>query len=953
MGILGGGILGGGDSGSVTPDDLQQAEIMLKDYTDTAITALKDNVPTTDDTLNKLHNNKLSVTLKGANNGLAELDGTGKVPSSQLPSYVDDVIEYASLIAFPITGETGKIYVALDTNLTYRWSGTQYVEISQSLALGETSSTAYRGDRGKTAYDHSQIVSGNPHNTLHSDLSDAGINTHSQIDTALNRLANTSGTNTGDQDLSVFYTKTETNTLLNAKQNTITTGNMAQYFKGDLSLGTFATDAQNAVINDAIAQINTTYSSTEINNKFNNLPVGVGSGVSYYLTASASGIVGYDYMSLSPDNNAEVMESAIVNNGMILIDSYISSQTLNRNLINSGIWTFNLWGSTSSGNGNNYFIIEVYSRTTLGVETLLFTSNSTLLQITYTLATSESIQQSFIVNPTDYLVFKIYGFTDKNTNTTITLYHSGSAHYSHIHTPLIQEHNNLVGLQGGSTNERYHLTNSEYAKATQFANVSQDGLLSSSDWNSFNNKADQTNTYTKTQIDTALNTKVDKTQTIAGTALSGNITQDQITGLSTTGIIKRTGANTLATAVAGTDYESPITTLSIAKGGTNSSTALTGNKVIVSNGTQIIESSISTTNLNSLDTTTSITSQLNSKEPAFTKNTAFNKNFGIVTGTVCEGSDDRLGTKSIDETNIANGKIQVYNAISGKLEYQTPSSGATNLSIANKTSTTLDIASDTGSDATIPEATITEAGLLSSSDKIKLNNTSGTNTGDQDLSSLLVKNNNLNDIGNRQTALNNITQVSSAINEYVLTKDTTTGNAVWKVSQGGGGSGPSFFTGDTKTSFLTTDHGGSQGNLWLLCNGQTVSRTTYSALFSVIGTSFGAGDGSTTFGLPDARGRVIGMTGQGSGLTNRTNGQVIGTETVTLSTSQLPSHNHTIPCSTTGQGVDTTGGTTRWAGAGTAGTTTNPTNSTGSGSSHNNMQPTVFAGNLFVCSGIF
>ena len=106
----------------------------------------------------------IPASQKGAASGVAELDSSGKVPTSQLPSYVDDVVEYDSLSAFPATGEDGKIYIAEDTNLTYRWSGTQYVEISPSLALGETSSTAYRGDRGKTAYDHSQTT-GNPHGT--------------------------------------------------------------------------------------------------------------------------------------------------------------------------------------------------------------------------------------------------------------------------------------------------------------------------------------------------------------------------------------------------------------------------------------------------------------------------------------------------------------------------------------------------------------------------------------------------------------------------------------------------------------------------------------------------------------------------------------------------------------------------------------------------------------------
>lgn len=86
--------------------------------------------------------------------GIATLDSYGKVPSSQLPSYVDDVLEYSTLQDFPVTGEAGKIYVTLDTNKTYRWTGSVYVEISQGVVLGETEYTAYRGDRGKIAYDH-------------------------------------------------------------------------------------------------------------------------------------------------------------------------------------------------------------------------------------------------------------------------------------------------------------------------------------------------------------------------------------------------------------------------------------------------------------------------------------------------------------------------------------------------------------------------------------------------------------------------------------------------------------------------------------------------------------------------------------------------------------------------------------------------------------------------------
>ena len=112
----------------------------------------------TETEINTKLNTKLNTSLKGAANGLAELDSSGKVPSAQLPSYVDDVLEYANKASFPATGESGKIYISQDNNKTYRWSGSAYVEISPSLALGETSATAYRGDRGKIAYDHSQTT---------------------------------------------------------------------------------------------------------------------------------------------------------------------------------------------------------------------------------------------------------------------------------------------------------------------------------------------------------------------------------------------------------------------------------------------------------------------------------------------------------------------------------------------------------------------------------------------------------------------------------------------------------------------------------------------------------------------------------------------------------------------------------------------------------------------------
>jgi hypothetical protein len=139
------------------------------------------------------------VSEKGSANGYAELDENGFVPSAQLPSYVDDVLEYANYAALPAEGEAHKIYITLDDNKTYRWGGSVYVFMSDDVTLGETSATAYRGDRGKTAYDHSQITDGsNPHATTFANIASKpttidgfGITdayTKTEVDTLLDQL---------------------------------------------------------------------------------------------------------------------------------------------------------------------------------------------------------------------------------------------------------------------------------------------------------------------------------------------------------------------------------------------------------------------------------------------------------------------------------------------------------------------------------------------------------------------------------------------------------------------------------------------------------------------------------------------------------------------------------------------------------------------------------------------
>lgn len=91
-------------------------------------------------------------------NGVATLDGSGKVPAAQLPSFVDDVIEVSTLANFPVTGESGKIYVALNTNKAYRWSGSTYVYITSGAVDSVAGKTGVislvKGDVGLGSVDN-------------------------------------------------------------------------------------------------------------------------------------------------------------------------------------------------------------------------------------------------------------------------------------------------------------------------------------------------------------------------------------------------------------------------------------------------------------------------------------------------------------------------------------------------------------------------------------------------------------------------------------------------------------------------------------------------------------------------------------------------------------------------------------------------------------------------------
>lgn len=217
--------------------------------------------------------------------------------------------------------------------------------------------------------------------------------------------------------------------------------------------------------------------------------VGAGNGVSLYLDDTASDISGYFTLNQTPTGGTEVVDTVAVTSGTspVLIESYATPVTgLNRTSIDGGTWVFNTFGSVSSIAGSICTIRhDVYKRTSGGTETLLFSVDTPALATTVGQYDVETVQPAFACNLTDRLVIKYSATNNTALSRNVTLYHNGTTHYSHIHTPLIQSHNDLAGLQGGSGNERYHLSAAQHTVATQAATNALDGYLSATDHTTF------------------------------------------------------------------------------------------------------------------------------------------------------------------------------------------------------------------------------------------------------------------------------------------------------------------------------------------------------------------------------------------------------------------------------------------------------------------------------------
>ena len=185
-----------------------------------------------------------------------------------------------------------------------------------------------------------------------------------------------------------------------------------------------------------------------------------GNAVTYYLEDIGSDIGGYESLSTAPSATNEYTDtSGTINASSVFMESYVSASTGldGSGIIEAGTWTFNFWASVSVTNNTNVLDYNVYKRSSLGVETLLFTCTSANINSTSIIdVRSVCVKPSYVIASTDRLVVKIFARTTGASNRAVTFTHSGSARFSNIVTPMTVRHNALAGLEGGAGGHYYH-----------------------------------------------------------------------------------------------------------------------------------------------------------------------------------------------------------------------------------------------------------------------------------------------------------------------------------------------------------------------------------------------------------------------------------------------------------------------------------------------------------------
>jgi len=407
--------------------------------------------------------------------------------------------------------------------------------------------------------------------------------------------------------------------------------------------------------NDTQEQINNKLVglSNNLQSQIDSRPIGATNGNVYYLTSQSSSIANYELLSFSPDPSPLDIESITINSTTAkasrLIHSYIANNDIGATIVNGGNWLFNLYGYVSHLNSSR-FEIDVLKRVGT-TETLLFTCETTdfsqISQVSPELnnVNVESFQLESSCNTTDKIVIKVYAKTDRTQDTTITLLHSGNQYASHIHTPLITSHNNISGTQGGDSTGKFHLNLQEYNNVQALPsnldlkqNITDNTLNTTAktivgainEVKASNDlKADQSNTYTIAQINTAFNEKVDKE---TGKSL---ISDNEITRLGTmeTGAEKNINANWDSTSGASQILNKPAFKSASLKDFGYGVDNLPINGSILS-PYQIVET------------------DANANLKTSAKNSGYNLPLGNVAGTLVEGGT--VYTKAQSDTSLSN-----------------------------------------------------------------------------------------------------------------------------------------------------------------------------------------------------------------------------------------------------------------------------------------------------------
>ena len=222
------------------------------------------------------------------------------------------------------------------------------------------------------------------------------------------------------------------------------------------------------ITNPTASQIITYNGSSWVNGDISS--IGSAAPTNLFLTNTISDISPYELWSPTPDTAAQSTDATTTSSGLgeRYLSSYLTATTTpGTTLIPGGLWTFDTYSTVDSGVGTTRINAKIYKRSSGGVETLLFIATSTPISNT-TVAenTWSTVQPDFNISSTDRIAVKYYAISTSAVARTVTIYYAGNTNASHVVTPLITKHNDLIGLQGGFDDQRYHLSLAQYNVVT-------------------------------------------------------------------------------------------------------------------------------------------------------------------------------------------------------------------------------------------------------------------------------------------------------------------------------------------------------------------------------------------------------------------------------------------------------------------------------------------------------